>query len=89
MYNLPPSWPKDQRIFHVFILYTHHTEVTISFGHGLNSISHVLLYPMGNTLPLGYLPSLKSGRGRTLRGYQYIHKCIYIMYTFYLKCSCG
>ena len=40
MYNLSPSWPKDQRIFHVCILYTHHTEVTISFGHGLNSISH-------------------------------------------------
>ena len=32
------SWPKDQRIFHVCILYTHHAEVMISFDHGLKQI---------------------------------------------------
>ena len=80
--HVSPSWPKDQRIFHVCILYTHHTEVTISFGHGLNCISHVIyvltcdqmissnvwFYPMGNTSLLGYLRSFKGHPTRTFSG---------------------
>ena len=57
-----------QTIFHVCILYTHHTEVMISFDHRLNHIhipacvydltcdqmilGCVLFYPMGNTSSL-------------------------------------
>ena len=64
------------------ILYTHHTEVMISFDHGLivyitfqMILGNVLFYPMqlGNTSPLGYLPSLKSGRGRKYTGHPTIH----------------
>ena len=31
-------------------------------------LGNVLFYPMGNTSPLSYLPSLKSGRGRSIQG---------------------
>ena len=66
-----PVDPKIKGFFYVCILYTHHIEVSILFGHGVLTCDqmisgNVLLYPMGNTSPLGNLPGLKSRMDRSL-----------------------
>ena len=71
---LSPSWPKDQRIFYMCILYTNRTEVTISFGDGLNRILHMRYSASRSGKPLVVITFLHRF---------YLQKFVYVVCTYF------